>query len=60
MTPQEKSKLLQERRAKIQELLRKGPDPKSSPVTLLSIEEQRKLGIDTDSVYLDWNPLKRA
>ena len=59
MTPQEKSKLLQERGAKIQELLQKGAPP-NYPVTKLSIEEQKRLGIDTASVYVNWNPSRRG
>jgi len=59
MTPQEKSKKLQALHERLQEILRQEPDP-NYPVTKLSIKEQKKLGIDTDSVYLGWNPLKRA
>ena len=59
MTPQEKSKLLHERSAKIRELLQKGATP-NYPVTKLSLEEQKKLGIDTESVYVSLNPLRRG
>ena len=35
------------------------PIDKSRPVRYLSIEEQKRLGIPTDSVSINFNPLKR-
>jgi hypothetical protein len=35
------------------------PIDRSKPVRYLSIEEQKRLGIPTDSVSINFNPLKR-
>ena len=35
------------------------PIDRSRPVRYLSIEEQKRLGIPTDSVSISFNPLKR-
>jgi hypothetical protein len=56
---QEKSKRLQEHSEKIRKILSGETPPTNSPVIRLSIEEQKRLGIPTESVSIDLNPLRR-
>jgi hypothetical protein len=59
MTPQQKSEQLQELREKFRKIL-SGEIPSNSPARpSMSLEEQRKLGIPTDSASLDLNLRKR-
>jgi hypothetical protein len=59
MTPQQKSEQLQELREKFRKIL-SGEIRSNSPVRpSMSLEEQRKLGIPTDSASLDLNLRKR-
>ena len=48
-----------EQRERIRKILSGEIPLDDSPVTKLSIEEQKRLGIPTDSVSMDLNPLKR-
>ena len=48
-----------EQRERIRKILSGEIPPDNSPVRWLSIEEQKRLGIPTDSVSMDLNPLKR-
>jgi hypothetical protein len=59
MTPEEKSQKEQELKLRIQKLLSGEIKPSSEPVTFLSIAEQKRLGIPTDSITTTFNPLKR-
>ena len=47
-----------EQRERIRKILSGEIPLDDSPVTKLSIEEQKRLGIPTDSVSMDLNPLK--
>ena len=48
-----------EQRERIRKILSGEIPVDDSPVIKLSIEEQKRLGIPTDSVSMDLNPLKR-
>ena len=48
-----------EQRERIRKILSGEIPLDDSPVTKLSIEEQKRLGIPTNSVSIDLNPLKR-
>ena len=48
-----------EQRERIRKILAGEIPVDDSPVTSLSIEEQKRLGIPTESVSIDLNPLKR-
>ena len=49
-----------EQRERIRKILSGEIPLDDSPVTKLSIEEQKRLGIPTESVYVDLNPLRRG
>ena len=57
--PQEESKKSQDRRAEMRKILSGEISSDSYRVTKLSIEEQKRLGIPTESVSIDLNPLRR-
>ncbi len=57
--PQERSKESQNRREKMRKILSGEIPVDDSPVISLSIEEQKRLGIPTESVSIDLNPLRR-
>jgi hypothetical protein len=59
MTPQQKSEQLQELREKFRKILSGEIPSPSQEWPSMSLEEQRKLGIPTDSASLDLNPRKR-
>ena len=57
--PHEEPKKSQARRLEMRKILSGEITVDSSAVTKLSIEEQKRLGIPTESVYVDLNPLRR-
>ena len=56
---QEESKKSQDHRLMIRKILSGEIPSDDSVVTNLSIEEQKRLGIPTESVSIDLNPLRR-
>ena len=58
--PHEESKKSQARRLEMRKILSGEITVDSSAVTKLSIEEQKRLGIPTESVYVDLNPVRRG